>query len=447
VDGPSGLPLASGCDAEEMMSEDGTSEFDGADGTPAGGGEGPAEQPGYGDYEGSQQAQQTPQVSAPVQPPAQPAAAKGKKRKIDLKSRLSTVRGTGAIPAATDRASDPLSFPPPPVTGGGVPAPKLPGGVAPPQISSPFAPPEPEKKVSAAQQTIKVEVGEEVVRERSKTRKKYLIFVAIAAFAALAAGFLLGMTRERSLQGHVAIEGAKGLATDIEAANKTMSAVSDALRNAGEGLSNDEFPAELEELLKTTNIDFSGANFQGRAIGGLPGEVFNRLLTYTSDVEKLNKQKDTLRNLLSAAKPQVLKYIDEKKKPKVKFAVVFTKADKKNVAELAPIKEPFDVKSDWPTTFTVLQKADKGTKDLKVNVYPGEGKMEAETPYALAVAPASVAGFTDLTLIFKLRAALSDTANLIDGVESPDPAQQTDGALKNGQKLIESLKKISQVGG
>ena len=431
------------------MSENGTSEFDGAEGTPAGGGaaEGPPPEQAYDDYQGSQPtagavAQQTPEVSAPVEP-----AAKPKKRKIDLKSRLSSVRGTGALPAATDRSSDPLSFPPPPATGGGVPAPKLPGGMAPPTISSPFAPPEPEKKVSAAQQTIKVEVGEEVVKERKKTRKKYSVYMVIVGVIAIAVGFLLGMTKEKGRAGQQAIDGAKALAGDIDAANKTMSTMSDSLRNAVEGLSNDEFPEALEELLKGTNVDFSGANFQGRSVGGLPAEVFNRLLTYTNDVEKLNKQKDTLRNLLSAAKPQVLKFIEEKKKPKVKFAVMFTTENKKTVAELVPIKEPFEEKGDWPSSFTVLQKAQKGTKDVKVGVYDEKGKLVGgETPNVLPVSPKSVAGFTDLTLIFKLRAAMMDTANLIDGVESPDPAQQTDGAMKNGQKLIEDLKKISQLG-
>ncbi len=437
------------------MSENGTSEFDGVEGAPDGGAADASqvEQSAHDDYQGSQQAegavvaQETPEVSAPVEPAPAPAPeAKPKRRKIDLKARLSSVKGVGSLPSTTDRGSDPLSFPPPPATGS-VPAPKLPG-VSAPMVSSPFAAPEVEKKPTAVQQTIKVEMGEDVMRARKKTQKKYSIYIAIVGLAAIAIGFLLGMTRERGRAGQQAIAGASALAADVDQSNKTMSTLSDALRNASEQLGTDEFPEKLTEVLKTTNVDFSASNFQGRSIGGLPSEVFNRLLGYTNDVDRLNKQKDTLRNLLSAAKPQVLRFFADKEKPKVKFAVMFGTQKKKLVAELVPIKEPFEVKGDWPAKFTVLQRAKKGTKDVKVSMYDGKGKPTGgEAKNALVVEPKSISGFTDLTLIFKLRVALTDTAALIDGRESPDPNQQTDGLLKNGKRIIEGLKKVSQAGG
>ena len=340
-----------------------------------------------------------------------------------------------------DRKSDPLSFPPPP-TSGGVPAPKLPG-VSAPVLSSPFAPPEPEKKVSAQAQTIKVEMGEEVVQERAKARKKTAVYVAIAAVVTLVLGFILGQTRERGRAGNLAIEGADALATDVENANKTMSDLSDALRNAVEQLGNDEYPDALVEKLKGTNVDFSAENFQGKSVGGLPADTFNQLLGYTNQVEKLNKQKDTLRNLLGQAKPLVEKYVKEKKKPTVQFAITFSKADKKDVAQLMPIAEPFDVEGDWPEKFKVTSGSGKKKEEMEVEMF--NGKVGAPK-VALPVDPKSTAQFTDLTLLFKLRKAITDTRELIDGVESPNPSLQSDGLLRDGKNLIESLKKVARAG-
>lgn len=370
---------------------------------------------------------------------------KKKRRKIDLKSRLSSVRATGSMAArgssAGERKSDPLSFPPPP-TSGGVPAPKLPG-VSSPLVSSPFAQPEPEKKVSAQAQTIKVEMGEEVEQERKKLRKKWMIYVGLAAAVMGVIGFILGTTRERGRAGNLAIEGAAALATDVESANETMSGLSDSLRNAVEKLGNDEFPDDLVEKLKATNVDFSAENFRGRSVGGLPAETFNQLLAYTNDVEKLNKQKDTLRNLLTQAKPLVEKYVAGKKKPTVQFAVTFSKKDKKDVAQLVSLDKPFEVEGDWPDKFTVVSGSGREKEELEAKLF--DGKV-TEPKVALPVDPETSARFTDLTLLFKLRQALTDTRNLIEGVESPNPALQSDGLLRHGKNLVENLKKVSLAG-
>jgi len=395
-----------------------------------------------------QAAAQAEQAGPATDPMAEEEPKPKKRRKIDLKSRLSSVRSTASIAgsfAGADQASDPLAFPPPPSTGS-VPAPRLPGGISAPMVSSPFAPPEPEKKPTAQQQVIKVD-AEDIQAARKKTSKKVAIYVAIAAIAAGAAGFLLGMTRERGAAGYRAIEGANGLATDIEAANKTMSDLSDTLRTAGESLGNEEYPDSLLEALKSMNVDFDASKFKGRSVGGLPAEVFNQLLTYTNGVDKLNTQKDTLRNLLGKAKGTVTKYWKEKKKPEVKFGILFGKQNKQMVAEFVPLKEPFEAKGDWPAKITVVQPAGKGkTKETEVGRFNGKGKIGSDK-LVLPVAPKSVAGFTDITVIYKLRKALDDTRALIDGKESPIPDQQTDGLLKGGKHLIEGMKKISQQGG
>ncbi len=422
------------------MSEEGHSEVDGPD---ASEGSVPPQ-----DYAQPPARSEPPAPAVQVSAPSDDGKPK-KKRKIGLKSRLSSVRASGSMalsssPSGAERKSDPLAFPPPPATGS-VPAPRLPG-VA-PLVKSAFAPPEPEKKPTAVAQTIKVEVGEEIQQERAKTKKKSAIYIAIAAVAALVMGFFLGQARERGRAGNLAVDGAMGLAKDIETANNTMSTLSDALRNAVDQLAIDEFPNDLEEILKTNHVDFDASKFKGRYVGGLPPEVFNPLLAYTNEVEKLNKNKDALRNLLGAAKPQVEKFIAEKKKPTVKFAVLFGKQGDNPIAELVPIKDPFEAKSDWPGKFTILQPADKGkTKESEVNRYTDKGKLDGE--HAMPIQPQSVAGFTDLTLIYKLRNALTDLRLMIDGNESPEnPSAATDGLLKDGKELIEGLEKVARAGG
>jgi hypothetical protein len=391
------------------------------------------------------------QVQVEAAPAPAPAAAQPKqRRKIDLKSRLSTVRASGSMALGSspsgERKSDPLAFPPPPATGS-VPAPRLPGGISVPMVSSPFAPPEPEKKQTAQAQTIKVEIGEEVHAARAKASKKTAIYVAIAALVAGAMGFFMGGAQERGRQGKKIIEDADGLAADVAAANKTMSDMSDALRGAGEAIGNEEWPAQLAESLKASNVDFDAGKFSGRAISGLPPQIFNGLLAYTNDVEKLNKQKDVLKNLMSKAQKPVETFWAEKKKPVVKFGVLFTKVEKEFAMELVPMKEPFEVKSAWPGKLTILQQGEKGkTKESEMDRFTGKGNL-GEDKLVVPIEPKSVAGFTDLTLIYKLRQALDDTRMLIDGQESPIPQEQTDGLLKDGKQLEESLKKVGRAGG
>lgn len=372
-----------------------------------------------------------------------PEEAKTKRRKIDLKSRLSSVRGTGAVAATSDRkSSDPLAFPPPPATGS-VPAPKLPG-VPPAGVSSPFAQPEPEVKQTAQQQTIKVEMGEEVVAARKKGRKKLALYVAITAVVCAGLGFQLGKIREQGAQGFKAVEGATGLSEDISAANKTMSGMSDAIRAALEALGTDEYPDDLAEVLKNTHVPFSSANFKGRAVGSLPAEVLTALLKYNTGVEKLNKNKDLLRNLVGTAKPQVIEFWAQKKKPVMTHAVIFTKNGEKVTASVGKLKEPFVIKEKWPANFTVVLGAGKKAKEQESIRYKGGKFLEGDDKHGIPIDGKTVAKLTTRELVFKLRFALDDTKNLIDGVESPRPDLASDGLLKEGERLIKGLKKIAQ---
>ncbi len=368
-----------------------------------------------------------------------------KKRKIDLKSRLSSVRASGSMAALpSGGGADPLAFPPPAVQGS-VPPPKMlsgaGGGFGP--VSSPFAPPEPEVKKSAQQQTIKVEVGEEIHAARKKARKKTLLYVAIATVVFLAVGFLLGGARERGLAGHKAIAGASALAKSVKSANNQMKEVSQALMKAAEKLGQDEYPADLGGLLSKTNVAFDATTFQGKGVGGLQPEVLKSLLAYTQGVAQLNKKKDALRNLLGAAKKQTLKYFEEKKEPVVNFSILLDKRADKVTAMLVPNKKPFKAsEKKWPEKYTVITPAGKKTKDIEAVRFDGKGKL-FDGKKAIPVQERSVARYSSKRLVGSLSKALRDTKALIDGNNSPIPALQTDGLLKEGDRLAEALEKVA----
>jgi hypothetical protein len=367
-----------------------------------------------------------------------------KRKKIDLKSRLSSVRASGSMaakPLPTDRRSDPLSFPPPPT--GSVPAPKI-SGLGGPLMSSPFAPPEPEKKVVAQQQTIKVEMGEEVQQERKRASKRAALVALLAALVAGGLMFFVGKTAEKGAAGKSAAANASQLAADVAAANEKITAFSDALRAAQEKLSQDEFPAELAETLKSTNIPFGPENFSGRSVGALPADALNVLISYTSDVEKLNKQKDGLQRLLTQVEKPVTEYIANKEKPKVRYSIVIGKRKDDFYADFALQKEPFDLKGDWPAEYAVLQKGEKGkAKEVKVKRWDGKEKIGGETTVALPLESAGLPeALSDKIQVITLISKIQEAKELIDGNQSPIPQQQTDGLIKDGERLVESLRKV-----
>jgi hypothetical protein len=374
------------------------------------------------------------------------ADGKAKKARIDLKSRLSSVKGAASMPAAgrgTEPSSrDPLSFPPP----ASVPPPAIsPAGVA-PLMPSPFAPPpQPEApKPTAIQQTIKVEVGEEVEAERKALKRRATLFAGIGLVAGAALGFLIGGVREKGLQGKKAIAGANALAGDVETANKAMLDLSDSLRAGAEALAADKYPEELVGKLKGIHVPFSAGNFVGKGVGGLPAEALGTLLRYTSGVDDLNEKKDKLRNLLERQKADIEKYYEQKKSPTLGFSVVFSRAGDNLVAELVPNKEPLPEKGKWPDRYKVVRRAGNEQKDVEAERYiKGDKLVDFQTPIAVPVEPRSVAAFTAERFIAELQRAFFDMRELIDGKAGPVPGQETEGLIKQGERLIQSLKKIA----
>lgn len=384
---------------------------------------------------------------------------KSKKPKIDLKARLGKTMGPGSSPSAV-----PLPIPgpavgsAPPPSGDGlqVATPSRPSGIAPPPGISPGIPvppfataqrtaPPPEPKPTAVAQTIKVEIGEEVQEERRKASKRAALYATITALVGLAIGFGIGGAQERSERGKAAVRGAAALEKDVKAANDAMKDLAGKLEAAAEKLGEKEYPTELAKELGGINVPFDATNLEGKSVGSLPGNVLRALLRYTQAVGELNKTKDTLKNLLSAAQPQVEKAWKEEKDPVVNFSVLFRAEGQKGiVAELVPNKEPFAIGKDWPASYTVmkLERTQQGPKTVEKKATRWtKGDLTGSDPLAIPVDPATVAAFTTQELVFKLSKALRDTRVLVDG--DKDNPQGSAGLLKEGDDLANELHKIA----
>jgi hypothetical protein len=398
--------------------------------------------PGFGSQDGPEVVAHRGLPSADEQP--------RKKKKIDLKERLSSVRAAGTMAGAPTPAAE-AAFPPAPARGS-VPPPRVlsSDGIAPPPAIAALVGLGPKEddapRPTAAQQTIKVEMGEEVLAERRKARKQTLLYVAIVAVAALAAGFGLGGVKAKGDAGRLAVAGASELAKQVEESNKVLADLSDTLRVGSEQLAAEKFPTELAEKLKSINVPFSANGLQGKLISGLPGSTLQGLLRLSLGVEDLNKTKDKLRNLLGVAQKPVEEYVAEKKEPMVRFSVVFANGKFGTIAEFAPIKEPFKLSEKWPDSLKVTRLVNDAAKELEATRWSKGDLTGGDKPPAILVDPKTVAGFTQKQVVFQLKGAIEDTRSLVEGKQSQIPSEQTDGLLKEGDRLVQELKKVARAG-
>jgi len=375
-----------------------------------------------------------------------------KKSKIDLKARLAkTMVGMNA-PAP---GSSPGGAPAPESSPGGNAAAgsvRPPMGIVPPAGISPgiplppFAqarsqPSAPPPKPTAAQQTIKVEVGEEVEQERKKANRKAALYAGITAVVGIAIGYPVGKAAERSDRGNAAVRGAAALEADVKAANEKMKELSEKLTEASTKLGNKEYPDDVIAALGGINVPFDTTNLDGKGVGNLPGSVLKQVLKYTSAVEDLNKQKDSIKNVLSLAKTAVTTSWDDAKEPMARYSVLFREAGGKTYAELVPLKDPFKWKGDFPGKLKVTMMVNNKPTDKELERWT-KGNLTASDPYAMPVDPATTGALTGDASIARLSKALYDVRTLLEGDKS-NPTDETPGLLKDGDDLAHTLHKIS----
>ncbi|MCC6558249.1 MAG: formin [Polyangiaceae bacterium] len=391
------------------------------------------------------------------------------KTKIDLKARLGKTSmgggGGAAVPLPVPGSQPGASGPPADSgsgPGGAAPAPSrpsarpsVPAGIAPPPGISPGiplppfaqrpAPAAPAPKPTAVQQTIKVEVGEEVERERKAAAKKTAIYAAIAAVVGIGVGFVGGGAKERGDRGKAAMDGAAALEKDVKAANEKMKELSEKLGSAASTLGEKKFPADFAKDLGAINVPFDAINLENKQVGSLPGKVLRQVLAYTTAVQDLNKTKDSLKNLLIAAQAPVEKSWAEEKEPVVNFSVIFAKDGDKTLAELVPNKDAFPFGKPFPEKIKILrtERTQQGAKQVEKEVARWtKGELTGSDPLAIPVTPQSTAALTSEQVVFKLAGAMRDIRQLLEG-KKDDPTNETAGLLKEGDDLANELHKIA----
>lgn len=377
---------------------------------------------------------------------------KPKKRKIDLKSRLSNVRASGSMAAVPRTGSeDPLAFPPPPR--GSVPPPKMlsSGGAAAykPPISSAFAAPEPEVKPTVQQQTIQVSDAE-VQEERKAGSKKARNAAIIMFFLALPLGGAVGLLYERGSAGRAAVKSAGDLSKDIKAALDTMKDFSDQLRKGGEQLQAESYPDDLVAFVQKNKIAFSAENFRGRSVGGLPPEQLRALIKFTQGVEELNGKIDRLGNVLNSknTKDAVQKIWAQKKDPVINYSILLDKRGDDYFALLVPNKPPLPAKGTPPAKYTVTkppQGEQKEAKDFEGKRYTAATKGEDAHTALIPLEERTIAGLTAQQVVAQLVVGIGDNLSALEGKKDPtNPDAETRGLIKDGEQILQDLGHISK---
>lgn len=395
------------------------------------------------------------------------AAEEKKKTKIDLKARLgkTTQMGIapppgaptppppsdsspGSVPAPATGTPLPTTTPaigsvrpaPPPSSGGGIPLP--PPGISPGIPLPPFAPaqrqaPRAEPKPVAAQQTIKVDVGEEIQIERKKSRTRALGALAVGAVIGLAIGFVAGGASEKGERAKAAAKGAQLLEKDVKAATEKLKALDEKLSDAADKLGNKTFPENLPTDLAGLVIPFESANLDGKGVNGMSPRLFKLVLAFTSGVENLNKSRDSLKNLVALTKEPISKAWKEETAPIANFAILFRTEGKQTVADLVPVAAPsFPWKNDHPEKFKVTKYEQGKPVDKEVKRWV-KGDLSDS---AIGVDPKTTAAFSSEQIISRMRKALTDMRVELNG-NKDNPTAETPGLIKSGEDLANELKK------
>lgn len=393
------------------------------------------------------------------------ATEEKKKTKIDLKQRLGkTQAGTSSVPLPVPGVpSAPGSAPSQPApSSDGVPPPipaptpsvrpaAAPVGLSPGIPLPPFAQPRPApqaapSKPTAAQQTIKVEVGEEVHQERKKATGRIALAAVLAALAGVGIGFVIGQQKEKSDRGSAAVKSAADLEKDIKVANEKIEALIKAVEEGSAQISSKEspaFPAELEKTLSEIVIPFENDKLENRVI---PPKLLPKMLKFVQGVQRANEDKDDLKNTLPRKKGDVEKFWKDQKDPVFAFSVVFSpdRTGKGMMAELVQNKDQFEQKKDWPKVFKIFRNERQGQQVQRVEKDAArweKGDLTAsDKPVAIPVDP--------ITTPFGENAVLQIQVKMLDIVEIVkgkfvDTPQEVEGIQKMGKELEAELHKIA----
>jgi hypothetical protein len=366
---------------------------------------------------------------------------KSKKPKINLKDRLGKTNiGTQSVPLPVPGGSQPSSpgapqgIAPPPGITPGIPVPPFAG-------AKPAAAEAPAPRPTVVQQTIKVEVGEEIIKEREKAKKQTIGAAIAMALFGIAIGYAVGGQAAKADRGKAVIANAKSLMGDIKGANDKMKELDNLLGDAVEKLQKKEYPAEFSGQLAGIAIPFDASKVDGGAISGLKPSALRQLLKFTSSVEDLNEKKDKLKSLIDFVKDPVNKAWKEEKEPLMNFSVTFRSDQKGVIAEFVPTKDPFDISKDWPANYSVMKTERGKAAEKKVNRYT-KGDLPGND-VVIPIDPTTTAIFTSGEAIRNLRKAFIDLREELKG-NKEDEQNPILGTIELGDGLLTELQKVTQ---
>ena len=393
-----------------------------------------------------------------------------KKPKIDLKARLGKASPGGAAPGG-GLVPAPLppgptgSTPPPPVAsadGTPLPAPPVrniappasirPSGIAPPAgitggISLPsFQRPTAPKKevVSAEAQTIKVEIGEEIIEQRKASRRNAIIAAFVGALFGIGIGFVAGGRSEASKNSNAAIKNSSDLQKEVDGAAKKLKELDQMLydlvdANGASPLDNENYPKDLSQKLATITIQFDDSKISGPAIASLPGKVVKSLLAFKQACDNIQDKKEALKNMLTdKTQADLEKAWAEVKKPAFKNAVTFKGGGEKTFAELVNLKDSFaPADSTWPKEFKITvqePQPDGSSKDVDKTVtlwIKGDLTGIENKTMGIPLDPGHGARNVVSNLVGPLKAQVGSIRRLIYGDNTP--GREVKGLLKQDE--------------
>lgn len=261
-----------------------------------------------------------------------------------------------------------------------------------------------------------------------------LTLIVSGIFGAL--GFAFGGRVESGKGANAALEGAKDLIKDIEAADKVGDQLNEVLAKASQRLANNEYPADEVSALGGINIPFDGGHLTDKGIGRFKREVVTQLITYANTAQRANDQKEKIQNLLTGSKTALTDLLAQKNEPKIRWAVWVESGPGGPWANMQIVPTPFAAKGDWPADL----KVPRGEANAVIKRYQ-RGDISGGDPQFIPVAPQTESMVCPSTTIVRLRQELSEMQTVLKGDATPG-AEKT-GFLQMGDDVIKALKKIT----
>jgi hypothetical protein len=410
--------------------------------------------------------------------------AEEKKPKIDLKARL----GKTAVGGQT---------PPPPVAGGGIPAPvpapsanniaapisssagKSGGGLpVPPGI--PVGPPpafakapavslDPSNPLAAAvaparapapaapsqpPRAQRIEVDEMAVQEARKgARKQGLIAGVVVAAVLGVVGYIAGGAQEASKGRSKSVADAKSLAGDVQKSRDQLKALADKVEAGRNSLLKErKFPDALAKELGGINIDFDGAKLGGVRFSGFPQETTSSLIEYITSVQTVNDRKSAIATLLTKLQKPISEQLAAGQKPPSVRYVVLLGGPKDPAgnpfAVLAPLTKPIEVTNPQQLQLPAEFTATNPITNANVTA-PKYSAGNLDKPAGVYVVPKSMDAACPSETVGQMAQLGSQLSRLITDIRGEQAAPGGDvvteskpGLLERADKLVTALNRV-----